>query len=180
MLAWDCLEVGKNDAANLINGVFGARVMSHRSAVWLAGAAVLAGALFSSPVMETARKGIFEPGQLQLHQGHDRLRLGLHRGHRALHAYSAYGNAVSTTASLIFELVGAALGVSFSLGLVIGTRSARFSTPSGCPSCSPASPVFLVQRVFRAAIQDGTPTICACCCTARGSPACCSPGCRGS
>lgn len=30
MLAWDCLEVGKNDAANLINGVFGARVMSHR------------------------------------------------------------------------------------------------------------------------------------------------------
>ena len=40
MLAWDCLEVGKNDAANLINGVFGARVMSHRSAVWLAGAAV--------------------------------------------------------------------------------------------------------------------------------------------
>ena len=36
MLAWDCLEVGKNDAANLINGVFGARVMSHRSAVWLA------------------------------------------------------------------------------------------------------------------------------------------------
>ena len=57
MLAWDCLEVGKNDAANLINGVFGARVMSHRSAVWLAGAAVLAGALFSSPVMETARNG---------------------------------------------------------------------------------------------------------------------------
>ena len=48
MLAWDCIEVGKNDAANLINGVFGARVMTHRTAVWLAGVAVLLGAMFSA------------------------------------------------------------------------------------------------------------------------------------
>ena len=40
MLAWDCIEVGKNDAANLVNGVFGARVLTRRAAVWLAGAAV--------------------------------------------------------------------------------------------------------------------------------------------
>ena len=30
MLVWDCIEVGRNDAANLVNAVFGARVMPRR------------------------------------------------------------------------------------------------------------------------------------------------------
>ena len=64
MLVWNCVEVGRNDAANLINAVFGARVLSHRTAVLLAGIAVILGATFSAPVMETARKGIFDPGML--------------------------------------------------------------------------------------------------------------------
>ena len=54
-LIWDCIEVGRNDAANLVNAVFGARVMERRKAVYLAGAAVILGATFAAPVMETAR-----------------------------------------------------------------------------------------------------------------------------
>ena len=154
MLAWDCLEVGKNDAANLINGVFGARVMSHRSAVWLAGAAVLAGALFSSPVMETARKGIFEPGQLQLHQAMIVYVSAYIVDTALLHAYSAYGMPVSTTASLIFELVGAALGVSLSLGLVHWGKVGTVLNAIGVSILLTGIAGFLVQRVFRAAIQD--------------------------
>ena len=61
MLVWDCIEVGRNDAANLVNAVFGARVLNRRTAVMIAGAAVILGASFSSPVIETARKGIFDP-----------------------------------------------------------------------------------------------------------------------
>ena len=61
MLIWDCIEVGRNDAANLVNAVFGARVMRRRVAVAIAAVAVVLGATFSSPVMETARKGIFDP-----------------------------------------------------------------------------------------------------------------------
>ena len=61
MLIWDCVEVGRNDAANLVNAVFGARVLKRRVAVIIAGIAVILGATFSSGVMETARKGIFDP-----------------------------------------------------------------------------------------------------------------------
>ena len=28
MLVWDCVEVGRNDAANLVNAVFGSRILS--------------------------------------------------------------------------------------------------------------------------------------------------------
>ena len=154
MLAWDCLEVGKNDAANLINGVFGARVMSHRKAVWLAGAAVLAGALFASPVMETARKGIFEPGHLQLHQAMVVYVAVYIVDTALLHAYSAYGMPVSTTASLIFELVGAALGVSLSLGLVHWGKVGSVLNAIFVSVLLTGIAGFLAQRVFRAAIQD--------------------------
>lgn len=41
MLVWDCIEVGRNDAANLVNAVFGARVLKRRAAVVIAGAAVI-------------------------------------------------------------------------------------------------------------------------------------------
>ena len=154
MLAWDCIEVGKNDAANLINGVFGARVMSHRTAVWLAGAAVLLGALFASPVMETARKGIFEPGQLQLHQAMVVYVAVYIVDTALLHAYSAYGMPVSTTASLIFELVGAAIGVSLSLGLVHWGKVGSVLNAIFVSVLLTGIAGFLVQRVFRAAIQD--------------------------
>ena len=66
MLIWDTVEVGRNDAANLVNAVFGARLMRRRHAVWLAGLAVVAGAALSSKVLETARKGIFDPGALEI------------------------------------------------------------------------------------------------------------------
>ena len=66
MLVWDCVEVGRNDAANLVNAVFGARVMTRRTAVMIAGTAVVLGASFSAPVMETARKGIFDPSVLTI------------------------------------------------------------------------------------------------------------------
>ena len=154
MLAWDCIEVGKNDAANLINGVFGARVLSRRGAVWLAGAAVLMGAMFASPVMETARKGIFEPGQLQLHQAMVVYVSAYIVDTALLHAYSAYGMPVSTAASLIFELVGAALGVSLSLGIVHWGKVTSVLNAIGVSILLSGVAGFLVQRVFRAAIQD--------------------------
>lgn len=154
MLAWDCIEVGKNDAANLINGVFGARVMTHRKAVWLAGLAVLLGAMFASPVMETARKGIFEPGQLQLHQAM-LVYVAVYIVDTALlHAYSAYGMPVSTTASLIFELVGASIGISLSLGLVHWGKVGAVLNAIFVSVLLTGIAGFLVQRVFRAAIQD--------------------------
>ena len=36
MLIWDCVEVGRNDAANLVNAILGARVMRRRLAIAIA------------------------------------------------------------------------------------------------------------------------------------------------
>jgi phosphate/sulfate permease len=154
MLAWDCLEVGKNDAANLINGVFGARVLTRRAAVWLAGAAVLLGALFAAPVMETARQGLFDPGRLTLHQAMVVYVSAYIVDTALLHAYSAYGMPVSTTASLVFELVGAAIGVSLSLGLVHWGKVTSVLNAIGMSILLSGVAGFLFQRIFRAAIRD--------------------------
>lgn len=154
MLAWDCLEVGKNDAANLINGVFGARVLTRRAAVWLAGGAVLLGALFAAPVMETARQGLFDPGRLTLHQAMVVYVSAYIVDTALLHAYSAYGMPVSTTASLVFELVGAAIGVSLSLGLVHWGKVSSVLNAIGMSILLSGVAGFLFQRIFRAAIRD--------------------------
>jgi phosphate/sulfate permease len=154
MLAWDCIEVGKNDAANLINGVFGARVLTRHAAVWLAGIAVVLGAMFASPVMETARKGIFEPGQLLIQQAMVVYVSAYIVDTALLHAYSAYGMPVSTTASLIFELVGASIGVALSLGIVHWGKVTSVLNAIGVSILLSGVAGFLVQRMFRAAIQD--------------------------
>jgi phosphate/sulfate permease len=112
MLIWDTVEVGRNDAANLVNAVFGARILTRRTAVWLAGLGVILGASAASPVMETARKGIFQPGMLELNEA-----LAVYVSVYIvdtilLYGYSAFGMPISTTACLVFELLGA----SFALG----------------------------------------------------------------
>ena len=48
MLIWNTVEVGRNDAANLVNAVLGARVLARRTAIALAGVAVVSGAYLSS------------------------------------------------------------------------------------------------------------------------------------
>ena len=60
-LIWNTVEVGRNDAANLVNAVFGAQVWPRRRAALVAGVAVVLGAVLGSAVIDTARRGIFDP-----------------------------------------------------------------------------------------------------------------------
>ena len=41
MLLWDTIEVGRNDAANIVNAVFGARILTRERAVLVAGIGVV-------------------------------------------------------------------------------------------------------------------------------------------
>lgn len=50
-LVWDCVEVGRNDATNLVNAVFGARVMRRRTAILIAGVAVCIGLNFTARII---------------------------------------------------------------------------------------------------------------------------------
>lgn len=116
MLLWDTIEVGRNDAANIVNSVFGSRILSRKWAVLLAGIGVILGAYLSSDVIETARKGIFSPAIFTIEAA-----LAIYVAvylvdTLLLYSYSAFGMPVSTTMTLVFELLGAALFLDLVLG----------------------------------------------------------------
>ncbi|GAB6166907.1 hypothetical protein JCM19992_29070 [Thermostilla marina] len=154
LLIWDCIEVGRNDAANIVNAVFGARILPRRVAVAFAGVAVVAGATLATPVMETARKGIFEPGMLGTIERAMIVYISVYLVDTVLlYVYSTFGMPVSTTACLVFELVGASLGLA---GVEIvhwdKVRTVVLAIIFSIIMTGIAG--FLVQRVFRAAIRD--------------------------
>ena len=155
MLIWDCIEVGRNDAANLVNAVFGARVMRRRTAVWVAGLAVIVGATAASPVLETARKGIFDPSGLDLQQA-----LAIYTAVYIvdtvlLYTYSAFGMPVSTTASLVFELLGASFAVGGAT-IVNWDKSGSVILAILLSIVIAGIAGFLVQRALRGAIRTNT------------------------
>lgn len=153
MLIWDTVEVGRNDGANLVNGVIGARILTRQWAIPLAGICVLVGAIFSSDVIDTARKGIFNPPMLTLEQ-----LLAVYASVYIvdtilLYSYSAFGMPVSTTASLVFAL----LGGSFAMGsfrVVNWTKSGNVVLAIIFSIFLTGVAAFLIQRAVRAAIRD--------------------------
>ncbi len=170
LLLWDTVEVGRNDAANLVNAVFGSRVLTRRAAAWVAAVGVVRGAPASRGVIETARKGIFKPGELANQAQHDddaeRRDMALRRALAVyitvyvvdtvlLFGYSAFGMPVSTTACLLFALLGA----SFALGgpEVVNFPTARKVIFAIIMSivCSGIA-AFMIQRAVRGAIRDRT------------------------
>ena len=161
LLIWDCLEVGRNDAANIVNAVFGSRILRRRTAVWIAGLAVILGASAATPVMETARKGIFSPGLLTIQEAIV-VYISVYLVDTVLlYSYSAYGMPVSTTACLVFELVGASMGIAFVTKGIGGAHEIVHWNKVGMVIAAIIVSIimsgiagFLAQRVFRAAIRD--------------------------
>ncbi len=151
MLIWDTIEVGRNDAANIVNAVFGARVLRRKQAVYLAGLAVIIGASVSSPVMETARKEIFKPETLSLNDALS-IYLAVYLTDTVmLYSFSAYGMPISTTAGLVFSLLGG--------GFVLGGFDSVNWPKSGEVILAIIMSIlisgaagFLIQRAFRGAI----------------------------
>ncbi len=151
MLIWDTIEVGRNDAANIVNAVFGARVLRRKKAVRIAGLAVIIGAWASSPVMETARKGIFDPTVLSLNDALA-IYIGVYLTDTVLlYSFSAYGMPISTTAGLVFSLLGG--------GLMVGGMKAVHWETSGIVLIAIVFSIlisgaigFLIQRAFRGAM----------------------------
>jgi len=163
MLVWDTIEVGRNDAANLVNAVFGSRVLRHRTAILVAGVAVVCGATLGSDVIDTARKGIFTPDNFK----------GVQFGLQAvltiyvsvyivdtvlLYGYSGFGMPVSTTACLVFELLGAALAMDLltDADSVNWSKSGKVVIAIVCSIAMSGVVAFLIQRAVRGAIRDRT------------------------
>ncbi len=157
MLVWDTIEVGRNDATNIVNSVFGARILDRRNAVWLAGIGVVLGAGLSSGVMETARSGIFDPTRFSIEQALSIYISVYIIDTILLNGYSAFGMPVSTTMTLVFSLLGA----SFFLGLVHASEDPVKWSKAGevlagvvCSIFLAGGMGFMIQRAGRGAIRD--------------------------
>ncbi|MEN9431288.1 MAG: hypothetical protein RL206_207, partial [Bacteroidota bacterium] len=56
-----------NDAVNFLNSALGTRAGSFRTILFVASLGVVLGTLFSSGMMEVARKGVFDPSFFSFH-----------------------------------------------------------------------------------------------------------------
>lgn len=153
MLVWACIEVGSNDAANLVNAVFGARVMKRKRAVLIAGVFLVLGASFASPVMDTVRKGIFDLSQLDAIKAVAIFISAYIVNTVLLYSFSAYGLPVSTTATLVFSLAGGAIGAVHSLNVIDWPMMGKVTGAILMSILFSGIAGFLAQRIFRGAMR---------------------------
>ena len=107
------LVVGvSNDAVNFLNSAIGAKVASKRTIMIVAGLGIFIGAAFSGGMMEVARKGIFHPGEFFFEEIMVIFLAVMLTDIILLDAFNTLGMPTSTTVSIVFELLGAAVAVS--------------------------------------------------------------------
>jgi phosphate/sulfate permease len=113
ILAFSDLVVGvSNDAVNFLNSAVGAKTASFRIIMSVAAAGVLVGATFSSGMMEVARKGIFHPEYFYFSEIIIIFLAVMVTDVILLDAFNTFGMPTSTTVSIVFELLGAAVAIS--------------------------------------------------------------------
>ena len=113
ILAISDLVVGVgNDAVNFLNSAIGSRVASMKVILTVASLGVLVGATFSSGMMEVARSGVFHPDQFYFNEIMVIFLAVMITDIILLDTFNTFGLPTSTTVSIVFELLGAAVAVS--------------------------------------------------------------------
>lgn len=103
------LVVGvSNDAVNFLNSAIGSKVANIRTILIIASVGILVGTVFSSGMMEVARKGIFNPGFFSFEHIMTLFLTVMLTDILLLDLYNSLGLPTSTTVSIVFELLGAA------------------------------------------------------------------------
>ena len=113
LLAIGDLIVGvSNDAVNFLNSAIGSKAISFRNIMIFASLGIALGALFSSGMMEVARKGIFNPGAFNFEEIIYIFMAVMMTDILLLDFFNTLGMPTSTTVSIVFELLGAAVVMS--------------------------------------------------------------------
>ncbi len=113
ILAISDLVVGVgNDAVNFLNSAIGSKVASMKVILVVASLGVLVGATFSSGMMEVARSGVFHPDQFYFNEIMVIFLAVMITDIILLDTFNTFGLPTSTTVSIVFELLGAAVAVS--------------------------------------------------------------------
>jgi len=113
LLAVSDLIVGvSNDAVNFLNAAVGSKVASFRTIIVVAALGVLVGAVSSSGMMEVARKGIFHPQMFYFSEIMIIFLAVMTTDVIMLDTFNSMGLPTSTTVSIVFELLGAAVAMA--------------------------------------------------------------------
>ena len=113
ILAIADLVVGvSNDAVNFLNSAIGSKAVSFKTIMIVASIGIAFGALSSSGMMEVARKGIFDPSQFYFSEIMIIFMAVMITDIILLDIFNSLGMPTSTTVSIVFELLGAAVVTS--------------------------------------------------------------------
>lgn len=124
ILAIADLVVGvSNDAVNFLNSAIGSKAVSFRTIMIVASLGVAIGAVFSSGMMEVARKGIFNPGEFMFSEIMIIFMAVMITDILLLDFFNSIGMPTSTTVSIVFELLGASVAMSL---IKIGSDGGTF------------------------------------------------------
>lgn len=113
ILAIADLIVGvSNDAVNFLNSAIGSKAVSFKTIMIVASIGIAIGAVFSSGMMEVARKGIFNPGQFMFSEIMIIFMAVMITDILLLDFFNSIGMPTSTTVSIVFELLGASVAMA--------------------------------------------------------------------
>ncbi|SFW48679.1 inorganic phosphate transporter [Cellulophaga fucicola] len=113
VLAIADLVVGvSNDAVNFLNSAIGSKAISFKTIMIVASVGIACGAIFSSGMMEVARKGIFNPSEFYFDEIMFIFMAVMITDILLLDFFNTLGMPTSTTVSIVFELLGAAVAMA--------------------------------------------------------------------
>lgn len=113
VLAIADLVVGvSNDAINFLNSAIGSKAISLRTIMIFASLGIFIGAVYSSGLMEVARKGIFVPAMFNFDEIMYIFMAVMITDILLLDFFNTLGLPTSTTVSIVFNLLGAAVVMS--------------------------------------------------------------------
>ena len=106
------LVVGvSNDAVNFLSSAIGSKAVSFKKIMIIASIGIAIGAIFSSGMMEVARKGIFNPSEYYFDEIMIIFLAVMITDIILLDFFNTLGLPTSTTVSIVFELLGAAVSI---------------------------------------------------------------------
>jgi len=139
ILAVADLVVGvSNDAVNFLNSAIGSKAVSFRTIMIVASIGIACGAIFSSGMMEVARKGIFNPSMFMFSDIMIIFMAVMITDILLLDFFNTLGMPTSTTVSIVFELLGAAVAVAL---IKIGAGGGDFSEVTNYINTSKATQI---------------------------------------
>ncbi len=113
ILAITDLIVGvSNDAVNFLNSAIGSKAVSFKTIMIVASVGIAFGAMSSSGMMEVARKGIFNPENFVFSEIMIIFMAVMITDIMLLDFFNTLGMPTSTTVSIVFELLGAAVAIA--------------------------------------------------------------------